>query len=426
MFECCKSLATLNISSFDTKQVTNMRQMFSNCTSLTTLDISHFNTANTMWTDKMFYNCTALTSIDFSNFDSSYLLDMNRMFACCKQLQTILLGKIKVDKNVKMQDVFSNCLSLTTIVCRSDSNFDDLKRLLENCALLRYAVDYEGCRNLLEHSDSNSRVTIPLHTPLSPIFEAYVVLSADQTTLTFYYDNLRFSHPTPSWKIDELERQHCVWSQNSATIVKVIFDPTFQEVYLTTLSYWFNDLSSLTTIEGLQYLDTSDVTDMSHMFDGCSSLTTLDLSHFDTMKVTDMSWMFYNCEALTTLNLSNFYTAKVKNMSWMFGGCSSLIHLDLSHFYASRVKNTIGMFAWCYSLLVLDISNFRNNATETSFMFVTNSALTTIYCNYSWHCDDSEYMFSSCTSLKGAVAYDETKTNVRMANPETGYFTSRR
>ena len=61
-------------------------------------------------------------------------------------------------------------------------------------------------------------------------------------------------------------------------------------------------------------------------------------------------------------------------------------------------------------------------------MFYNCSALTTIYCNDDWKSDvvqNSVNMFADCTNLKGAVAYDATKTDVTMANPTTGYFTKK-
>ena len=59
------------------------------------------------------------------------------------------------------------------------------------------------------------------------------------------------------------------------------------------------------------------------------------------------------------------------------------------------------------------------------WMFYDCSALTTIRCNTDWHCPKSEGMFSGCWQLKGAVAYDYNKTDAKMANPETGYFTAK-
>ena len=70
--------------------------------------------------------------------------------------------------------------------------------------------------------------------------------------------------------------------------------------------------------------NTSNVTDMSCMFDGCRGLTLLDLSGWNTSNVTDMSYMFNSCSGLTSLDLSGWNTSKVTRMNSMFSGCSKL------------------------------------------------------------------------------------------------------
>ena len=87
-------------------------------------------------------------------------------------------------------------------------------------------------------------------------------------------------------------------------------------------------------------------------------------------------------------------------MSEMFKGCSGLTSLDVSHFNTQKVTDMYYMFSGC-------------------------SALTTINSNTAWQCFRSEGMFTGCEQLKGAVAYDENKTDAKMANPETGYFTAK-
>ena len=134
------------------------------------------------------------------------------------------------------------------------------------------------------------------------------------------------------------------------------------------------------------------------MFSGCSGLTSLDVSHFNTQKVTYMFGMFQDCSGLTSLDVSHFDTQNVTDMSSMFSGCSGLTSLDLKHFNTQEVTNMRLMFKGC-------------------------PALTTINCNTFWQCPQSEGMFTDCTQLKGAVAYDANKTDVEMANPKTGYFT---
>ena len=139
----------------------------------------------------------------------------------------------------------------------------------------------------------------------------------------------------------------------------------------------FSEFTRLQEIENIEYLDTSNVTNMSHMFSSCSRITTLDVSNFDTSKVTNMRAVFANCNILTTLDLSNFNTSNITNISHMFSGCVSLTTLDLSNFNTSNVTDMNSMFSDCSSLTTLGISNFNtSNVINMAYMFYGCSNLT--------------------------------------------------
>ena len=140
----------------------------------------------------------------------------------------------------------------------------------------------------------------------------------------------------------------------------------------------FLGCSSLTSLD-LSKFDTSNVVDMSAMFNSCSSLTSLDVSNFNTSNVTNMGYMFSGCSSLTLLNLSNFNTNKVTDMSSMFYNCSSLTSLDVSNFNTSNVANMSLMLHSCSSLTSLDLSSFdMSKVTDTTAMLVDCSKLTEI------------------------------------------------
>ena len=336
-----------------------------------------------------------------------------------------------------------------------------------------------------------------LATPLSAqaqTREAYVAQSADKTTLTFYYDALRATRTGTTWGIGEMQQERenlptgerertypawaGTWKVINNTTTRVVFDASFRDFRPTTTAKWFYNCKALKQIEGLEYLNTSEVkdmsrmfaackaltsldlknfntqnvTDMSSMFSSCWALTSLDLQHFNTQNVTNMSWMFFNCmeltsldlknfntqnatnmsrmlsdcAALTSLDLKNFNTQNVTNMSSMFSGCAALTSLDLKNFNTQNVTNMSSMFSYCVALTSLDLKNFDTQyVTDMSWMFSNCWALTTIHSNTTWWCPESENMFAGCTKLKGAVAYDKNKVDAEMANPETGYFTAK-
>ena len=264
--------------------------------------------------------------------------------------------------------------------------------------------------------------------------EAYVSRSADETTLTFYYDALRSTRTGTTWGIEEKKEKGNVtypaWAGTyrvaESTTTRVVFDVSFRDFRPTTTARWFYNYDELKQIEGLEFLNTSEVKDMSWMFSDCSGLTSLDLSHFNTQNVTNMGSMFSRCSDLTSLDVKNFNTQNVTDMSGMFSGCSGLTSLDLSHFNTRKVSDMSEMFSGCSGLPSLDLSHFNTQkVTDMHDMFYRCSALTTINSNTDWQCPRSEDMFAGCWQLKGAVAYDGKKTDAKMANPETGYFTAK-
>ena len=127
---------------------------------------------------------------------------------------------------------------------------------------------------------------------------------------------------------------------------------------INNTGYMFFECSDIIEID-LSNFDTSQVTDMSCMFDGFLSLTSLNLNNFDTSRVIDMASMFRSCTSLTQIDVTYFNTKNVKFMSCMFDFCLSLTSLNISNFDTSQVIDINGMFSDCSSLTSLDISNFN-------------------------------------------------------------------
>ena len=155
----------------------------------------------------------------------------------------------------------------------------------------------------------------------------------------------------------------------------------FETSAVTDMYGVFCSCGSLTHLD-LTSFDTSNVTDMSSMFGGCRSLTSLDLTSFDTSSVTDMGSMFDDCMSLPHLNLTSFDTSKVTDMAFMFSGCNSLTRLDLSNFDTSNVTNMLWMFGLCYDLTSLNLSNFDASAvTKMDDIFTRCDVLTDLNCS---------------------------------------------
>ena len=240
---------------------------------------------------------------------------------------------------------------------------------------------------------------------------AYACYTPSNTTLTFYYDNQRSSRTGTTYDLNTGD-DDTGWLIDGtyANVTRVVFDPSFANARPTTTSRWFYIMQNLESITGMEYLNTSEVTNMAYMFYFCIKLTSLDVSHFNTSKVTDMGAMFRNCSSLTSLDLSSFNTSKVTNMLQMFYYCSSLTNLDLSSFNTSKV-------------------------TDMRYMFYGSSNLRTIYVGSGWNTatvTTSDYMFYNCTSLVGGqgTTYDANHTDKTYAHIDggpsnPGYFTDK-
>ena len=288
----------------NTSEVTNMNWMFLNCLALTSLDVSHFNTAKVTSVTQMFAGCTGLTSLDLSHFNTSKVTYMNKMFYGCSNLRTIYVGNGWSTANVTFSaNMFYNC---TSLVGGQGTTYD------ANHIDAAYAHIDGGTSNPGYFTEWK---------------EAYACYTPSNTTLTFYYDSQRSSRTGTTYDLNT-GGYYTDWDTDGtkSNVTKVVFDPSFVGARPTTTYDWFYGMVNLQTIVGMNYLNTSEVTNMGLMFSRCQSLTSLDLSGFNTSQVTIMSSMFYKCTNLRTIYVGNGWsTAAVASSSNMFYNCNSLV-----------------------------------------------------------------------------------------------------
>ena len=324
-------------------------------------------TTTAMW----FSNFTVLRKIGgLEHLNTSEVKDMSWMFYGCSGLTSLDLSHFNTQNVTNMSEMFDGCSGLTSL---------DLSHF--NTQNVTYMGGmFRGCSGLtsLDLSHFNTQNV----TDMSWMFSG-------------------------CWGLTSLDLLH------------------FNTQNVTKMWAMFSGCYGLTSLD-VKNFNTQHVTNMNGLFDGCSGLTSLDVKNFNTQNVTNMGGMFYGCSGLTSLGVSHFDTQNVTSMGGMFWGCSGLTSIDVSHFDTQNVTSMGTMFANCKELTSLDVSHFNTqNVTDMRYMFYGCSALTTIRGNTAWQCPQSEEMFAGCTKLKGAVAYDESKTDAKMANPETGYFTAK-
>lgn len=226
---------------------------------------------------------------------------------------------------------------------------------------------------------------------------AFAVFDPSNGVLTFKYEA---SKPDGAYSLNE-GRTIPMWvTKHDVAIQKVIFDDSFAKARPVTCMCWFFGCTNLKNIEGINNLNTTEVTDMGAMFRNCSSLTDLDVSGFDTRKVTTMGTMFAGCSKLSTLDVSGFDTKNVTDMYCMFNKCSGLTTLNVSGFDTKNVTNMREMFSGCSKLATIYVSD----------KFVTTNVT------------EGKSMFNMCKALEGAVSYNGQQNDMAMANYHNGYF----
>ena len=394
-FENLTTLKTITgLEYLNTEKVTDMNGMFYNCLKLTSLDVTHFNTAKVTNMRYMFGSCSSLTSLDVTHFNTAKVTDMGYMFYNCSSLTTIYASSKFVTPQVsKSFNMFYNCKKL-----KGEEEWKKGKATDKTYAKTAggYFRDkaYDN-RPWVKYADGTLTFRCGYKKTLGE--NEYELNSGENWPKWFTY---------------------------ASKISKVVFEASFANARPTNCYAWFVNFKNLTQIEGIENLNTENVTSMRDMFNGCSSLISLDVTNFNTAKVTDMRYMFYSCSKLTSLDVTKFNTEKVTNMSYMFYNCKALTSLDVTNFNSENVTNMNWMFYNCSKLTSLDVTNFNTeNVTNMSFMFSGCSTLTTIYVNDKFVIDkvtNGSYMFENCTNLKD---YAPSKKDHNYANYKTGYFT---
>ena len=289
----CPNLTTIEgIEYFNTENVTNMRYMFDGCESLKSLDLTNFNTENVTDMYYMFAYCKSLESLDLTNFNTAKVTNMKGMFCVCSNLKTIYAS----DKFVTDQITEGSCM-------------------------------FTDCSNLKDYTSSKEDHTYANCGPTGYFTygRGYAMFDDATGTLTFSYKGFK---PEGAYELNEGENNP-EWISKNSYVKKVVFDASFAYTRPTSFFSWFRGCENLTTIEGIEYLNTENVENMSSMFRDCYALESLDLSSFNTAKVTSMSRMFYICKALTTIYASDkFVTNQVTNGNDMFYGCEKLNGYD--------------------------------------------------------------------------------------------------
>lgn len=144
MFSLCKSITSLDLSSFNTSKVTSMEGMFWALNIINSLDVSSFDTSNVTNMYHMFGACSGLTSLDLSGFNTSKVTNMSGMFDGDDKLSEINLSSFDTSKVTNMMQMFNGCRNLTELnVSHFNFNNTNINRMFNGCSKLNF-LDISG------------------------------------------------------------------------------------------------------------------------------------------------------------------------------------------------------------------------------------------------------------------------------------------
>ncbi|MBQ7210985.1 MAG: BspA family leucine-rich repeat surface protein [Paludibacteraceae bacterium] len=459
--------------------ITDMYRMFYKCERVPFLDLRFLYTGATSNMEEMFAGCKSLAVLDLSSFEvpvytGTKRVTTKRMFADCTNLRVIFCGKDRVMYSVENGEGYSD-----------EDMFLNCKKLVGGYGTAYDAKHIDGSygRPDTKNNDKGYFTSVLKST----IPRTYALLSDDGEKLTIRCDyELGKNRGIADWSMYNNDGRNNP-NYDHYAVKTIAIDETLRDTLLLSTSKWFYYFSSLTAIEHLDYLNTSEVKNMSYMFAYCKKLTSLDLSPLNTENVVSMNSMFEGCSGFTTLDVSGFNTQNAKAMSQMFAECKKLSSLDLSNFNTEnvtsmekmfyqdlalknlnlssfntknvtnmaemfkscplsdidlsgfdtrKVENMSGMFLHCQNLTSLDLTKFKFNRVEfVSNLFYGDINLQTIYCNEDLskapELFRSENLFGLCEKLTGGAgtAYDaEHASDVSYARVDAmgtpGYFTT--
>ena len=383
-FDGCENLTEVQgIENLNTSGVVDMFGMFQHCHSLTSIDISHFNTSKVTSMDGMFFGCSNLKTIilpDDITFIDSY------QFAYCSSLTDI---SIPSSVTFIRERAFHRCYSLKEITIPADvtsigdnafsySGLTKVTSLMQTPCGISSTV-FENVSNIVilyvpeESLDAYKEADNWKNFSILPIGEAGIEPYVEfyNGVLSFYCDVNRDERDGKTYEITDTDYR----LENRNDITKVIFDISFAVLRPRSTSDWFAGCENLAEIQGIENLNISEVTDMAGMFQGCHSLTTIDLSNVKTSKVTRMAAMFLGCNKLKTVILPDDLTFID---SYQFAYCYSLSEISIPASVTS-----IGQCAFqnCTSLVEVtipaDVTSIGDNAFSSSGLTKVTSLMQT-------------------------------------------------
>lgn len=392
----------IGLENLDTKNITNMDYMFSGDKSITKLDLDKFDTAGANSMNNMFANCEKLSDFSLENFNTQNVQFMMHMFENCKSITSLDLSSFKTPNLKDISYMFKNATNIKDLKI---SNLD-----VSNVEFMMYTFQGMSSITNLDLSTWNtSNVTDMSYMFYNCTNLNQIITDKFDTSKVVYmmhmFDGAFAQGTTPValdlTGFDTSNVTDMSYMFNNCTNLQSINLSSFDVTKVQYMNYMFNNCSSLMGLD-LHKFTTKSVTDISYMFSNTAKLEFLDLSGFDTSNVIYFMHMFENAASLTALDLANFNTKNGLSFSYMFANCANLKDLNIPNFDLSSAQYSNNMFAGCTKLGILDVSNFgKNNIISMTSMFEGCTSLIKLdlrnfVTNYALYMSK---IFNGCTNL---------------------------
>ena len=386
-----------------TNKNNSLHGIFSGCHSLTSLDVSNFDTSNVTDMSYAFYT-NNLIELDLSDWDTSNVTNINHILYSCQNLKTLNISNWNLNNVNNMGWFVNQCNNLNEIIM-NDSDYNSINKIVSElpittngskCNFCIGGVDDISKVNIREGWDIMNQYKIAEYkftnsSDLVPVFnEGFTYTYEDVedggvTTRTIYGDSLptmiNFAGKTNLLEVYYLETSNLTsafdlfYSCTGLTYVD-LRNSDFSKV--ETIERMFNTCTNLVAIDGLNDLDISNVDNMGGIFSDCRKLPEINVSNWNVSKVTNFGAVFRRCYELTTIDLSNWDTSNGVLMSGIFTNCSKLTEIDLSNWKMDNVTTINQMFYGCSKLTSVKLFNHVNSDIDITYLFTNCKVLNKI------------------------------------------------
>ncbi len=434
MFMQCSALETLDVSNWDVSKVVNFNNTFRGLSKVETLDLSRWHTSRVITMNSMFYQSKMLTQLDLSGFYTSNVTNMSYLFRDCTALQSVTVSNLWSVANAASSStqMFYGCVA---IIGQDGTTYDSgatdaSKAHYGDGGYLRHSTDVALGTQPYAIYDAETTTLYLCQSDQTLIAGNQFTPAGSDTPITI--DNVWYGKDVCETAANGGTREYNLpWHKVYETTTKTVIEPSFANVRPTRTDTWFYYFYNMTRIDGLEYLNTSEVTTMYEMFSNCESLQSLSgIENYDVSKVVDMEYLFCGCESLESLDISRWDMSQVTNALSMFNYCSkltsitgieemdvenlqvasymfagtSLKNLDLSGWNTANLANISGMFDSCKSLETLNLDGWKtDHLTTMNSAFIGCSVLKNIIGIENFNTENvttMSYLFSGCSTLE--------------------------